>query len=163
MPELELTDGGSYRCADDPGEPSTGDPRLSVTDDEAAILAAFAIGRHVVEIGTGLGVSTRAFARTAASVVTVDIDPWVQDTIWPSLPGRVVPTPTLPVGRLFDICFVDGDHSTEATAADIDWGQRNARIVLVHDVAYPNVAAALDGRFVKIPTRHGIGVWHANG
>lgn len=158
MRDLEPTESGSWRHPDDPGEPSTGDPRLSVTELEAAVLGALCADRSVVEIGTGLGVSTRAIAEWASSVVTVDVDPWVQETIWPALPSLVVTSPLLPVGQVFDVCFIDGDHSTEQTAADIEWALDNARLVLVHDVRYPNVAAAMGHGWVMIPTEHGIGV-----
>ena len=107
---LELDSNGSYRHLDDPGEPTTGDPRLSVTDEEAAILSVLAHGRTVVEFGTGLGVSTRALAQTAQLVCTVDVDEWVQDTIWPDLPVNVVchvDRSELPTQA--DMVFIAGD------------------------------------------------------
>src|SRR3954471_13056030 len=76
---------GDFTRKDDPGEPRIKKPRVSVTEDEARILSAFALGRVVLEIGTGLGVSTRALASTAKCVWTSDIDEWVQRTIWPEL------------------------------------------------------------------------------
>lgn len=160
-PHMELTRDGSYRHPADPGEPSTGQPRLSVTDQEAAILGVIVRNLSVVEIGTGLGVSTRALAAKARKVYTIDVDEWVQETIWPKLPGNVIPSPFLPVGQLFDVCFIDGDHSTEATATDIAWAVQNARVVLLHDVNYPSVRKAMDEHWFIIPTTHGIGVRYA--
>ena len=63
--KLVPQENGSYTHPADPGEPTTGTPRLSVTELEADILAALVAGRDVLEIGTGLGVSTRAMAATA--------------------------------------------------------------------------------------------------
>lgn len=154
--------GESYRHPEDPGEPSTGDPRLSVTDLEADILAAFVAGRHVLEIGTGLGVSTRALASSAESVHTIDIDPWVRETIWPDLPPNVT-CGDLP-RREFEAVFIDGDHSSEAVERDITLAMRVAAsgaVVLAHDtgsdaVRKPLLAACDRWRF--IPTTHGIGV-----
>lgn len=80
--------GGRYR-ADDPGEPTTGVPRVSIADDEVELLASLVAGKRVLEIGTGLGVSARAMASTATEVVTVDIDPWVHANVWPLLPRNV--------------------------------------------------------------------------
>ena len=150
---------GSWSHPDDPGEPSTGHPRLSVTDLEASILAAFVAGWTVLEIGTGLGVSTRALASTAKQVHTVDIDPWVHETIWPYLPDNVV-THESPdkVDRVFAV-FIDGDHSTAQTARDIVTAQRcSPNVILCHDANYDEVRKAFDDGWHIIPTEHGIGV-----
>lgn len=155
---------GSYTHPDDPGEPSTGKPRVSITDMEASILTAFVAGRDVLEIGTGLGVSTRALAASAASVSTVDIDEWVQVNIWPTLPGNVTGVRSLPRGP-FGAVFIDGDHSTEAVARDLRTALSVAgpgAVVLAHDTAYPSVRQGLsevhpDG-WAFIHTTHGIGV-----
>lgn len=160
---LIAAEGGSYRHGSDPGEPTTGKPRLSVTDDEAAILSVWARNETVLEIGTGLGVSTRMLAKYAAHVTTVDIDPWVQETIWPTLPDNVTGAPSttdLLVG-VFGMAFIDGDHSTAATRADIDTATRlvgPGGLIVVHDVNYGNVRKALtedDWQFLN--THHGLG------
>lgn len=163
MPELIPHPTGSFAHPSDPGEPSTGAPRLSVTAVEAEILAAFVVGRTVLEIGTGLGVSTRALARTAKTVVTVDIDPWVQDTIWPDLPGNVVPSPVVPTGKKFDAAFIDGDHSAEAVLEDfyaVAPLVRRGGVILAHDTGAPVVRAALPALpgWQWLTTTHGIGV-----
>ena len=161
MRELIPHSTGSYMHPADPGEPSTGDPRLSVTDVEADLLAALVVGREVIEIGTGLGVSTRALARTAKTVVTVDIDEWVQETIWPTLPANVIPSPVVPVGKLFDAAFIDGDHSTDAVVAD--WLAvaplvRQNGLVLAHDTNSKHVRDGLPSGFVFVETTHGVGI-----
>ena len=146
---------------DDPGEPSTGEPRLPVDDLEAWILAAFAAGRRVLEIGTGLGVSTRALAASAAEVYTVDIDPWVHGEIWPHLPANVRCFASLPPGE-FDAIFIDGDHSPEAVERDIATARMVAApgaVILAHDTNAPNVWKHLGaGDWRLIPTLYGIGV-----
>lgn len=155
--------GGSWKRTDDPGEPQTGKPRVSIAAEEAIILAAFAHGRTVLEIGTGLGVSTRAIATTAEHVATVDIDTWVHDTIWPELPDNVT-TLTAPPGDVdddtFDMVFIDGDHATEAVRRDIDTALRVAPsgLLVAHDAHADNVRYALDDRWHVINTEHGLGV-----
>lgn len=161
MRDLVPQSNGSYMHPADPGEPSTGDPRVSITDLEADLLAALVVGRDVLEIGTGLGVSTRALARTAKTVVTVDVDEWVHDTIWPTLPANVVPSPVVPTGKLFEAAFIDGDHSTEAVAAD--WLAvaplvRSGGIVLAHDTNSKHVRDGLPQGFMFVPTTHGVGI-----
>lgn len=159
---MQRDDSGSWRRDDDPGEPSTGKPRLSVTDLEASILSALVHNLTVVEIGTGLGVSTKALARTANRVHTVDIDPWVHSDVWPTLPPNVIrhkDTSKLPA--VVDAMFIDGDHSTAATAADIAEAMaRSMLLILIHDVKYPSVRQALPepDKWLILPTEHGIGV-----
>jgi hypothetical protein len=134
---------GNYYAPDDPGEIGyVGTPkRRSVTDAEAGILAHLAKGCAVLEIGTGLAVSTRALACTARSVVTVDTDSWVTD---PLLPGvRFVRE--VPPGIPFDLAFIDGNHETLAVLADLD-RCRAVPSLAVHDTNLPSVAAALAGR-----------------
>ena len=151
-----LTESGSYRHPDDPGEPSTGDPRLSVTDLEAAILMVLVDGLMVLEIGTGLGVSTRALAASAAVVHTVDVDPWVQATIWPGLPDNVICHESVATVPAVDAAFIDGDHSEDATRRDLE--STDARLVIVHDANSPTVKAALGDGWRIIPTTHGLAV-----
>jgi predicted O-methyltransferase YrrM len=153
--------GGSYAHPDDPGEPTTGVPRLSVTDAEAAILAERVAGLHVLEVGTGLGVSTRAMAATAATVHTVDIDPWVIENIWPDLPDNVDRTTAVPQRGGFGAVFIDGDHSTEATLRDIGVALSLLGpdgFVLVHDANYPKVRKAIPDDAEILDTEHGIAV-----
>lgn len=162
MTELVADDTGSYRHPGDPGEPGVGLARLSVTDLEAAILAAFVAGRVVLEIGTGLGVSTRGMASSAAHVVTVDPDPWVQRTIWPDLPANVTTAAAVPDDTLFSAVFIDGYHTTPSVAKDMALALTAAApgaVILAHDMNHPSVRNGLGaGAWRRIPTEHGIGV-----
>jgi hypothetical protein len=150
---------GSFSHPDDPGEPSTGHPRLSITPLEGEILAAVVDGLIVAEFGTGLGVSTRALASSASKVYTVDIDEWVQNTIWPDLPDNVetcVDRADLPK---VDVVFIDGDHTEEGTARDVEHAMRIAsRLIVMHDTSAPTVRAACDDEWLFIGTTHGLGV-----
>ncbi len=125
--------GGRYR-ADDPGEPTTGVPRVSIADDEVELLASLVAGKRVLEIGTGLGVSARAMASTATEVVTVDIDPWVHANVWPLLPRNVRCCAEIPDDR-YDAVFIDGDHSRHAVARDVARAEQLAPsgLLIAHD------------------------------
>ena len=150
---------GSYVHGDDPGEPTTGEPRLSITEVEGEILAALVHGLVVVEFGTGLGVSTRALARTARKVYTVDIDEWVQETIWPTLPDNVSTCDDRDRLPIVDMVFIDGDHTEEGTAADVAAAMRLAsEVIIMHDTSAPTVRAACDDEWLFIGTTHGLGV-----
>jgi hypothetical protein len=150
---------GSYVHGDDPGEPTTGEPRLSITEVEGEMLAVLAAGRSVLEFGTGLGVSTRALARTARKVYTVDIDEWVQETIWPTLPDNVSTCDDRDRLPIVDMVFIDGDHTEEGTAADVAAAMRLAsELIIMHDTSAPTVRAACDDEWLFIGTTHGLGV-----
>lgn len=86
------------------------------------MLSGLALGRTVLEIGTGLGVSTRALAETASRVFTVDVDPWVAEAIAPSLPANVTflrETGEFPATARCSMAFIDGLHKTEAVVQDV--------------------------------------------
>lgn len=151
MIEMARTEIGNYFSPIDPGEKTAGDvPRRSVTDEEAGLLREIADGRLVIEIGTGLGISTRAMAETAVTVWTIDPDPWVQDNIWPDLPGNVCRMRKIPEpfrSMVFDMAFVDGEHSESAFRGDIAALRplmRSGSEILVHDSNLPGVAAGFD-------------------
>lgn len=165
---LTRRDDGSYISPDDPGEIaySSTAPRASVTDEEGAILARLATGLRVLEIGTGLGVSTRYLASTADIVFTIDTDPWVQSSVWPDLAvlSNVVCASAIDAWGEFDLVFVDGNHATDSVKADIDrvlpLCKAGGKIVF-HDANYPHVREAIDSRFFRcehIPTTHGIAI-----
>jgi predicted RNA methylase len=137
---LEITPDGNFYCQEDPGEVSySGRPkRRSVTVEEAAILAELARGLRVLEIGTGLGVGTRALASTAQSVITLDVDPWVTD---PQLPN-VTFLRERPDAAGFDLVFIDGSHETESVIADIEYCRPIPTLVL-HDTYLPTVQEAI--------------------
>ena len=133
--------GGKYR-ADDPGEPTTGVPRVSIADDEVELLAELVAGLRVLEIGTGLGVSARAMAKTASEVVTVDIDPWVHANVWPLLPKNVRGlTSAADIDGVFGAVFIDGDHGRHAVRRDIEQAEGFAPggLLIAHDanVVFP--------------------------
>lgn len=154
---MNLHESGSYIHPDDPGEPSTGHPRLSVTDLEAAILAVLVDGLTVLEIGTGLGVSTRAMASTARVVHTVDIDPWVWENIWPFLPENVVTHRTIDSVPLVDAAFIDGDHNPAAVVRDLaDARSCSPSLIIAHD--YEATKDQLGDGWRVIPTTHTLGV-----
>lgn len=138
---LVRTEIGNYYDPADPGERGyeRTPRRRSVTDDEAEILSRIATDKRVLEIGTGLGVSTRALAQTAAHVLTVDPDPWVQD---PGLPN-VTFARSLPEDMgAFDLAFIDGNHKEDAVVSDIEACAGIPEIVL-HDTYLPEVKRAI--------------------
>ena len=150
---------GGFVHVDDPGEPSSNVPRVSVTPGEAQILGVMATGLRVLEIGTGLGVSTAGMARTATSVTTVDVDPWVWATIWPTLPANVTTAKTTAeLCGPFDMVFIDGDHTPQAVRADLLEATRLAPggLLVAHDVNYPNVSDQLGAEWETIITEYGI-------
>jgi len=139
---LIRTDNGNYYDPKDPGESQypNSPPRLSVTDDEVEILADLARQKVVLEIGTGLGISTRALASTAKRVVTIDPDPWVRD---PEM-SNVVFLREAPMTGQFDIVFIDGHHSTEAVLQDITYCiQMKILKITLHDTYLPSIREAI--------------------
>lgn len=130
---------GGYRMAGDPGEPSTGVPRVSIADDELELLADFVKGLRVLEIGTGLGVSTRVMAAVALHVTTVDIDPWVHETIWPTLPVNVSTCASIAdLSPGYEAVFIDGDHGRHAVVRDVETAERLAPggLLIAHDAKH---------------------------
>lgn len=132
MIRLVRHENGNYFCPDDPA----GDGRRSVSDQEAEILASAALGKRVLEIGTGLGVSTRALASTARHVWTVDTSPWICEFVFHDLPENVTPTMVRDLVRgPCDLAFIDGEHSAQALAADIAFAvSLGAREIWLHDL-----------------------------
>lgn len=156
MTVLHRREDGSYISPDDPGERIPGIGRVSITDAEGELLAWFARGCAVLEIGTGLGVSTRWLASTASSVVTTDIAPWVQETIWPTLPTNVRGLERHEVEGPFDLAFIDGGHLPEEFADDMELVERVVGppgLIVAHDAYLLNVAG-----WYTIPTTHGLAI-----
>jgi hypothetical protein len=110
-----------FTSPDDPGDVlNPGGKRWSVSTVEARILSALFRGLEVLEIGTGLGVSTKALASTAEWVYTVDNDPWVRDTVARTLPENVdFFTDISKVPIHLGGAFIDGDHTYEMCMKDI--------------------------------------------
>lgn len=136
-----------WKCPDDPGEPGTDKPRWSVNDTEARILAELLRNRDVLEIGTGLGISTRAIARWANKVYTVDPDPWVKKTVAPTLPENVVFLESIAgAPAAVDAAFIDGQHVYEQIVRDIADCKRivcHGGIILLHDATMQAVMKAI--------------------
>jgi len=136
MFRLEPTYNG-YLCPEDPGEPGLNEPRWSVNETEARILSELFRGLNVLEIGTGLGVSTNKIAEKAKHVHTVDIDPWVKKIVTPALAENVTFYESLdnvPVG--LDGAFIDGRHSYDQCTQDIKNCRRIVKLgglIVFHD------------------------------
>lgn len=158
-----------YACSTDPGELDfygnrTNEPRLSINDVEGRILSELVRGLSVLEIGTGLGVSTRWMAKTAAGVYTVDADPWVQEYVFPTLPGNVICMTELPpLDRCFAAAFVDSCHDYQAVRVDIRtvrmWVKQGG-LLIFHDLYIEGVKRAIDeafgDKFIHIQTTAGM-------
>lgn len=163
---LQVTNDAYYR-PDDPGEPGYNHRicRQSVTAEEGQVLAERVRGRRVLEIGTGLGISTVWMAETAEIVYTYDIDEWVRATTYKHLAqiANVVCLTSLLDCPNVNAGFIDGFHTRAQvlrdTAAVLD---RLARpgFILYHDACWPGVREALDelGPWELIQTSRGIGV-----
>lgn len=138
--KLVRTENGNYWSPEAPLH-TDGLPRLSVTDEECEILTKLASGKRVLEIGTGLGVSTRAIAKSARSVVTVDIEPWC---IQQEFPANVEARPDMPSDlSTFDWVFIDGGHDYLEVMEDVRRTKPIPMLVL-HDVYLSHVQQALD-------------------
>ena len=144
MQSLIRTDNGNYYHPDDPGEITYGSKskRLSVTDEEAGILSELAVGLMVLEIGTGLAVSTRALAKTAYQVVTIDIDPWIVDPKIANVSFYRIRAPVVLQGS-FDACFIDGSHKKQAVIDDIEYC-RKIPLLILHDTYLDEVKEAIE-------------------
>lgn len=170
---------------DDPGEPQHGHKRIGISLDEDAVLGALARGRTVLEVGTGLGYSTRAMLHGgAARVVTVDPDPWVHRVIWPEL-RRYEPNVGLlemlrelrelrelpsAAAMQFDMAFIDGAHDYSSVRHDaVECARRvlPGGLLVFHDwTGIDPVAAAVHSALgpsspsstFRISTRYGLGV-----
>lgn len=122
--------------------------RWSITHQEGLILMAMAVGRNVLEIGTGLGVSTAYLAQGTSSVTTIDPDPWSHEQV--QLPESVTRYRSIlevDPSSYFEVVFIDGKHDRESVICDIqdvepftdEW-----TAWVFHDVMLDGVRAALD-------------------
>ena len=153
---------GGWVSECDCGEPFLGSPRISVTAQEGEILRERARGLRVLEIGTGLGVSTRYLAESALWVLSVDVDPWVWRLVWPGLGplGNVLLAGAVPTGGfMVDMAFVDGCHHYDDVLADLRSAsalQIPSGLLALHDANYDPVrlAAATLGLDLTIEKTH---------
>jgi predicted O-methyltransferase YrrM len=155
-----------YACPDDPGEIGTGQPRLSINDnEEGKLLASLAEDKNVLEIGTGLGVSTCILADTARHVYTFDIDPWVIDNVFSGILEKyanVYCNPDIKICQLMDMAFIDGLHTQEQCAKDIELCKQHVKpggMIVFHDLYIQGVQAAVMHSglpFVHVQTRAGM-------
>jgi hypothetical protein len=139
-----------FECPDDPGEFEEtgvrGQKRWSVNEIEARLLSELFRGLVVLEIGTGLGVSTRAIAKTASWVHTADPDPWVKENVAPSLPENVLfwdSTDGMPVCKA---AFIDGLHTLDQCKKDIAIAKKLVKpggIIVFHDFQILGVKEAV--------------------
>jgi predicted O-methyltransferase YrrM len=156
-----------YYSPSDPGEPGSNTYRLSVNDLEARVIASLCARKRVLEIGTGLGVSTRAIQQTAAALDTIDIDPWVHANVFPALRELGVGCS----GNIddmepasYDACFIDGAHDRASVYVDIVTARllvKPGGMLIFHDTRSPGVVDALRQAklpWVMIDTRAGIGI-----
>lgn len=149
----------------DPGEPAgpgAGRRRVSVTDEEGALLWGLTINRSVLEIGTGLGVATRWIAQ-GARVTTVDVDPWVHEHIWPTLPADVHRSSGLhDLEHPYGMVFIDGEHTDEALTKDIAFAKGiliPGEMIVVHDAIELRATLKADeGKWYILDTRYGLGI-----
>lgn len=130
-----------HRCPEDSAQ------RASVTMAEGMILAEWARGLFVLEIGTGLGVSTACIASTAEFVLTVDPDPWVLNNV--NLPPNVSRSLKLPPDPrpFFHMAFIDGEHDFASVGRDIAEASRRVRPggwLVFHDYGQLEVRRAID-------------------
>lgn len=157
---------GAWINPSDPGEPGYSDIRQrgSITARECDVLAALAVGRRVLEIGTGLGVSTAALASTAVHVTTVDPDPWVYSTVLPRI--REFPNVAffedrseIPPDWHFDLIFVDGAHTAEAVTADGAYAAERVDrpgLVVFHDAKIPAVEEGIESSGIDTELAYGL-------
>jgi predicted O-methyltransferase YrrM len=162
---LVPSDINGYGSPEDPGEPGTGKPRLSVNDEEGLIIQTLFRGLTVIEIGTGLGVSTNHLTRVCKHVDTFDIDPWVAERVAPNLPSNCtfhvdyMQTVGLPQ---YDAALIDGLHTKEQCAEDIAFVCKHLPVggfILFHDLYIHGVFEALSESglpFVHVQTTAGL-------
>jgi hypothetical protein len=142
---IERSD-GSWISPQDPGEPTTHECRVSVTPEEGEILAQLATDKMVLEIGTGLGVSTRFLCSTATHVTTIDPDPWVERNVWPNLPDNCTMLNCREMSLGYDLVFIDGDHQPEALRNDLEYAYYSLRkqgTIVAHDAKAAHVWSVL--------------------
>jgi predicted O-methyltransferase YrrM len=116
-----------------------------VTRGEAEKLGTASIGCRVIELGTGLGVSTVYMAYTAQLVDTVDPEPWVHKAL--TLPENVTQFKHVTeVYGEYEFAFIDGHHDYKSVRSDIlsvlPMMVKNGAIGF-HDTGFDDVSKAI--------------------
>lgn len=99
--------------------------------------------RSILELGYGKGGCTRWLSGICESVVTVDLDPAVNDAArMPNVqPLQMTTQEALDSlaakGRRFDAAIVDAGHDMESVRSDIVGAARVADVLILHDIFYP--------------------------
>ena len=137
-PTLTLCPAGNFLSEEEPGNAPVNEKKRSVTLQEAEILKRFAKDKYVLEVGTGLGVSTRTMAEAAKHITSVDIDPWTHSF---SFPDNVTLVKAIP-DEHFEMAFIDGSHEKEAVVIDVT--ESSADFYILHDCYNPGVQAAIE-------------------
>jgi predicted O-methyltransferase YrrM len=125
----------------------------SLTAAETAELQRLAAGKRVLEVGSAYGYSTVALALVATRVTAVDPHTWLDSlptlernlaaagvankvTIIRGDSRAVLPRLAL-AGPMFDLVWIDGDHSADVVASDIEWAVKLLNpggILALHDL-----------------------------
>ena len=139
----------------------------SLTHDETSKLRWLAAGADVLEIGSAYGYSAVSMALAGAQVIAIDPHNWlpslevmqanlaayeVADQVDIRVARSNDEMPQLySRGRRFDLVWIDGDHSAEAVAHDVEWALKllwpGTGILACHDydeTTCPGVRQALD-------------------
>lgn len=151
----------------------------SLAQVETGRLQELAAGRDVLEVGSAYGYSTVAMGMVAKGVTTIDPHETHRslgilrgNLEAYSLTGKVdvrvgYSSEVLPEieadqayaghGRLFDLAFLDGDHTAPGLTLDVGWALRLVKpggFIACHDydeATCPGVRAALDALFPAGP------------
>lgn len=99
--------------------------------------------KDVLEIGTGNGASTMAFAEAGARVNTLDIlekndIKKILDDVVPNQVNFITTNSQDYLPQSVDIIFIDGDHSYEAVKAELEKFHEYAKkFMILHDITNP--------------------------
>jgi len=143
-PRPGINDDCQYQSPWDP----TRHERSSITREEGLILAKWASGKRILEIGTGLGISTVCLAYQADCVITVDPSEWVRWAL--DLPWNVRKCASIDEvsGEMpFDGVFIDGLHGYDDVVRDITHALAFVKVggeIGFHDLGQEEVIRAVD-------------------
>lgn len=89
-------------------------------------------------------------------MTTLDVDPWVAETIVPTLPGNVrfyADRAAVPADARWSMAFVDGLHERDAVAEDIRYALTRLELpglLVLHDGRMPHVQAGIERSRVDV-------------